>query len=194
MTDLFAEPRGGTPLEPEKREGLLLTWVTTRDDLNAAEAENIAAGVAWARRSRGNILTDGFVRELHRRMLGDVWEWAGRYRHTNPNIGVEWYQITADVSALLGDVSYWCENQTYDGHEIAVRLHHRMVFIHPFTNGNGRHSRLMADTLSVRLGLSPFSWGRADLAEAGEVRDGYITALQAADQNDLGPLLEFAQS
>ena len=194
MTDLFTEPRGGTPLEPEEREGLLLTWVITRDDLNAAEAENIVAGAAWARRHRGDILTDGFIRELHRRMLGDVWVWAGRYRQTARNFGVEWYQIGVETHALLDDIRYWCEKQTYALNEIAVRLHHRLVLIHPFPNGNGRHSRLMADTLAVRLGLSPFSWGRSDLTNAGEVRDRYISALHYADRCDLGPLLEFAQS
>ncbi len=194
MTDLFTEPRGGTPLEPEEREGLLPTWVITRDDLNAAEAENIVAGAAWARRHRGEILTDDFVRALHRRMFEDVWAWAGTYRQSARNIGVEWYQISVEIHALLGDTRYWCENQIYAPDEIAVRLHHRIVLIHPFPNGNGRHSRLIADTLAVRLGLLPFSWGRADLVEAGEVRDRYLSALRDADRCDLEPLLEFAQS
>jgi len=194
VTDPSREPSNATPLEREERDGLRPTWVATRADLNAAEAENIAVGTAWARHRRRDILTDDFVRELHRRMFKDVWAWAGEYRLTNRNIGVEPYRIGIEVRSLLDDTRFWVENQTYEPIEIAVRLHHRLVLVHPFPNGNGRHSRSMADLLATRLGFSPLSWGGSSLTVPSEGREQYIAALHAADRHDIAPLLEFAQS
>jgi Fic-DOC domain mobile mystery protein B len=194
LSDRFDEPVDATPLTPEERQGLRPTWIATRGDLNAAEAENIIAGAAWARRQRRDILTDAFVKALHRRMFNDVWKWAGAYRQTERNIGVEPYRIAVEVHQLMGDTKFWVENKTYEPIETAVRLHHRLVFIHPFPNGNGRHSRLMADILAVRMGYTSFSWGRTNLIDAGEARKRYIAALRAADQNDIEPLIDFARS
>lgn len=198
MTDLFQEPDDATPLAPEEREGLRQSWITHRRDLNEAEQENIVKGAAWARRRRGitavDLLDDRFVLELHKRMLGEVWKWAGSYRQTERNLGIEPYRIGVEVRALLDDVRYWIEHQTYPPDEIAVRLHHRLVAIHPFANGNGRHSRLMADLLAEKLGRPSFTWGGASLADEGELRARYIAALRAADNHDIGPLLAFARS
>jgi Fic-DOC domain mobile mystery protein B len=198
MTDLFQEPDDATPLQPEEREGLLQTWITHRRDLNEAEQANIIDGAAWARRRRRlkpeGMLTDGFVRKLHSRMFGDVWVWAGQYRKTERNIGIETWRIAQEVPALLDDVRYWVEHNTFPPDEIAVRLHHRLVAVHPFPNGNGRHARLMADLLITRLGGEPFSWGGGGLADPGELRQRYVTALRAADDHDIGPLVEFARS
>ena len=198
MSDLFAEPEDATPLEPEEREGLLQSWITHRADLNEAEQENILAGAAWARGRRGrkpqDILNIVFALTLHKRMFGDVWKWAGTCRTTARNIGVEAYRIQADMAALIGDARYWVENGTYPPDEIAVRVHHRLVAIHPFPNGNGRHARLMADLLIEPLGGEPFSWGGAGLANTGELRTRYVAALRAADNHDIGPLLAFARS
>lgn len=198
MTDLFREPQDATPLEAEEREQLLQSWITHRADLNRAEEANILDGAAWARgrRSRrpANMLSAGFVAQLHTRMFGDVWKWAGAWRTTPRNIGVEAYRIGTDVAALLDDVRYWVEHETYPPDELAVRLHHRLVAIHPFPNGNGRHSRLMADLLIERLGGTPFSWGSGGLTDSGGLRRRYIAALRAADNHDIGPLLAFARS
>jgi Fic-DOC domain mobile mystery protein B len=198
MTDLFQEPGDATPLAPEEREGLRQSWITHRRDLNEAEQENIVNGAAWARRRRGitaiDLLDDRFTLELHKRMLGEVWKWAGRYRQTERNLGIEPYRISAEVRALLDDVCYWIEHETYPPDEIAVRLHHRLVAIHPFANGNGRHSRLMADLLVEKLGRPTFTWGGASLADEGELRARYIAALKAADNHDIQPLLAFARS
>ncbi|CAH2400870.1 mobile mystery protein B [Mesorhizobium escarrei] len=198
MSDLFAEPEDARPLEPEEREGLLQSWITHRGDLNEAEQENILAGVAWARGRRGrklqDILSIDVAMTLHKRMFGDVWKWAGTCRTTARNIGVDAYRIQTDMAALFGDVRYWVENGTYSPDEIAVRLHHRLVAIHPFPNGNGRHARLMADLLIERLGGEPFSWGGGGLADTGELRTRYVGALRAADDHDIAPLLVFARS
>jgi len=198
MTDLFREPEDATPLEAEEREQLLQSWITNRRDLNLAEEDNIIGGAAWARRRRGRgpeaMLTTDFALALHARMFGAVWKWAGKYRTTARNIGVEAYRIGTDMAALMDDVHYWARHESYQPDEIGVRLHHRLVAIHPFANGNGRHSRLMADLLIERLGSTPFSWGGGSLADTGELRRRYVSALRAADDHDIQPLLAFARS
>jgi Fic-DOC domain mobile mystery protein B len=197
VTDLFREPEDATPLAAEEREQLLQSWITHRADLNRAEEVNILDGAAWARgrrRRTADMLSTGFATLLHRQMFGDVWKWAGTWRTTARNIGVDAWRIGTDVAALLDDVRFWIEHETYPPDELAVRLHHRLVAIHPFPNGNGRHSRLMADLLVERLGRTPFSWGSGTLANAGDLRRRYVAALRAADHHDIGPLLAFARS
>lgn len=198
MTDLFQEPDDATPLTPQERDGLRQSWITHRRDLNEAEQENIVKGAVWARRQRGltpaKLLDDGFARRLHGRMFADVWEWAGAYRHSERNIGVAPYRIASDLAMLFDDVRFWTEHETYPIDEIAVRFHHRLVSIHPFPNGNGRHARLMADLLIEKLGGQPFSWGGGGLADVGELRASYVSALRAADNHDIRPLMAFARS
>lgn len=198
VTDLFSEPEDATPLEAEEREQLLQSWITHRADLNRAEEANILDGAAWARgrrrRQPADLLKTGFVILLHKRMFGDVWKWAGTWRTSARNIGVDAWRIETDVAALLDDVRYWMKHETYAPDELAVRLHHRLVAIHPFPNGNGRHSRLMADLLIERLGGTPFSWGGKRLATPGDLRRRYVATLRAADGHDIAPLLAFARS
>jgi len=199
MSDLFQEPDDATPLAPAERDGLKLTWITTRADLNAAEQDNIDAGAAWAFRSRrANILTVAFSIALHRQMFGQVWDWAGHYRTTERNIGIAPYRIGTETAQLFDDAAFWVANETYEPDELAVRLHHRLVFVHPFPNGNGRHARMMADLLIRRLGATPFSWGSNKddgvIHDIGELRKRYVSALRAADGNDYEPLIAFARS
>ena len=198
MSDLFQEPDDATPLAPAERDGLKLTWITTRADLNAAEQDNIDAGAAWAFRSRrANILTVAFSIALHRQMFGQVWDWAGHYRTTERNIGIAPYRIGTETAQLFDDAAFWVANETYEPDELAVSLHHRLVFVHPFPNGNGRHARMMADLLIRRLGAPPFSWGsnRDDgvIHDIGDLRKRYVSALRAADGNDYEPLIAFAR-
>ena len=195
MSDFFAQPDDATPLDAEEREGLAQTWITTRADLNEAEQANIDDAVAWTGRRRDTeILTEGFVFELHKRMFGDVWSWAGSTRKTGKNIGVDPDQIHIQLGGLLRDAQYWIEHRSFSADEIAVRLHHGLVAIHPFPNGNGRHARLMADLLIAQLGGDPFSWGGGTLRDIGTLRAEYIGALRAADNHDFTPLLAFARS
>jgi Fic-DOC domain mobile mystery protein B len=195
VTDLFNEPDDGTPLAADERNGLRQAHITYRSELNEAEQRNILQGEdwTWVRRPR-DLLTESFIKELHRRMLGDVWQWAGKFRTTERNIGIRHYEIPMAIHQLLGDARTWIEHQSYERDEIAVRFHHRLVQIHPFPNGNGRHARLMADLLIIRLGGNRFSWGSTNLQSGGDVRRRYISALQAADEHDIRPLLEFARS
>ncbi len=127
-------------------------------------------------------------------MFGNVWAWAGDYRRTERNLGIDPVDIPVELRTVLDDARYWVENQTYPPDEIAVRFHHRLVAIHPFPNGNGRTARLMADLLAVHLGREPLTWGSVNLTDVSETRTRYIATLKAADNHDIGPLLEFARS
>lgn len=197
MTDpLFDEDDdANTPLTAEEREQLIPTYITLRSELNEAEQINIAQANRWLRQGRKrDVLDDAFLRELHRRMFAEVWKWAGQYRLTPRNIGIEAYRIAMEVRALVDDARYWADNGTYPPDEIAVRFSHRLVSIHPFPNGNGRHSRLAGDLLAMQLGQPRFTWGSASLVDAGATRKAYVAALQAADAGDIDALLEFARS
>jgi Fic-DOC domain mobile mystery protein B len=194
VSGLFDTDDHATPLEPAEREGLLPTFVTTRGELNELEQQNILEADQWAFGRKRNVTDETFLRGLHRRMFNHVWRWAGKFRATERNIGIAPYKIETDLHSLLDDVRYWIEHQTYSPDVIAVRFHHRLVSIHPFPNGNGRWSRLAADLLIVNLGGERFTWGRANLQSAGDVRRAYIAALKAADRHDLELLIAFARS
>jgi|SRR5579864_763612 len=192
--ELFQEAEDATPLTPEERADLIPAHIAYRAELNAAEQENIARGQDWALARKRDLLSEKFLKDLHDRMLGDVWRWAGKFRTTERNLGIHYYEIPVAVHELLEDAKTWVEHKTYPPDEIAVRFHHRLVHIHPFPNGNGRHARLMADLLVLSLGGERFTWGRANLQQAGDVRRQYIEALRAADNHDYAPLRRFARS
>jgi Fic-DOC domain mobile mystery protein B len=194
VVDLFEEPDDATPLTPEERDALIPADISYRHELNAAEQENILRAQNWALATRRELLTERFVKDLHGRMLGDVWRWAGQFRISERNLGIPYYEIPIALRHLLDDVRTWTGRRSYSSDEIAVRLHHRLVQIHPFPNGNGRHARLMADLLVTRLGEQRFSWGSDSLQDASDLRKRYIAALRAADDHDIGPLLMFARS
>ena len=188
---------GAPPLTPEESEGLRLNHITTRNELNRWEQDNIAEGETWAfERRQRDILSEGFVRRLHKRMFGNVWRWAGEFRRSEKNIGeVHRRDIPVQLKELLEDVNEWIASGTYSADEIAARFHHRLVFIHPFPNGNGRHARTITDLLLVQVLQRPrFSWGGGDIVDPSDCRRLYIEALRAADGHEYGPLLEFVRS
>ncbi|QUS40845.1 mobile mystery protein B [Tardiphaga alba] len=188
-------PEGATPLDPDELGGLKHKHVTTRLQLDELEQVNIQSGMAWAARQRGEVLTDRFVVTLHKRLFGEVWDWAGRFRTTGKNIGVDPIRIAVELRSLMDDARYWVEHKTYPPSEAAIRLHHRLVAIHPFANGNGRHARIMADTVLTRVyKVAPIDWaGGYDLQQMNERRVAYIAALKAADRGDLGALMKFVE-
>jgi Fic-DOC domain mobile mystery protein B len=190
-------PPGATKLEPDEMEGLKLKHITTRGELDRWEQQNINEAMDWLeqRKNKSEVLNEEFVKNLHEKMLDKVWTWAGTYRKTNKNIGVDKHMIGIELHQLMDDVNYWIEKKIYPEDEIAVRLHHLLVKIHCFANGNGRHARLMADTLLTDvLGKEPFTWGNGDLTKEGDVRKLYIDALVSADSNDYEALKKFVRS
>lgn len=187
-------PTGATPIDPDEVEGLIPDHVATRGELDELEEANIQDGLEWALRSSREVLSEEFLYELHSRMFDAVWTWAGKVRLTDKNIGVDKNIVRTEVRKLIGDAQYWRENSVYEPDELAVRFHHRLVSIHPFPNGNGRHARLMADLLVRELGEDSFSWGGVSLTNTSELRTAYIGALRAADEGDVGPLVKFARS
>lgn len=195
MSNIFEQPDdAATPLTEAEKRDLKPAYITNRAELNAAEQENIALGQDWASRRRRNILTEAFVKSLHLHMFNDVWRWAGKFRTSERNIGIDHWEIPVALRVLLDDTKAWIEHKSYPPDEIAVRFHHRLTQIHPFPNGNGRHARMIADLLIIQLGGERFSWGRGSLREPGELRKRYIAALRSADNHDIGPLLNFARS
>lgn len=188
------EDDANTPLTVEERDGLIPSYITLRRELNEAEQINIEAALRWSSARRHDVINQEFLRALHQRMFGDVWRWAGQYRTTARNIGVDAYRIPMDVRLAVDDARYWVEHATYSPDEIAVRFSHRLVAIHPFPNGNGRFSRLVGDLLVSNLEQPPFTWGRSNLVNAGQTRAQYVEALRAADNHDIRPLLIFARS
>jgi Fic-DOC domain mobile mystery protein B len=195
MTDPLApQDDGNTALSPEEREGLIPSYITTRAELNEAEQADILEASEWAFSKGRDVLDEAFLKKLHGRMYGNVWEWAGQHRDSGKNIGIEAHQITTELLKLIDDVRYWIEHQTYLADEVAARFHHRLTHIHCFPNGNGRHARMATDLLLASLGAEPFSWGSTNLVDAGKTRSRYIRALRAADKHNIDPLLEFVRS
>jgi Fic-DOC domain mobile mystery protein B len=195
----FDYPEGATPLSPDHAADLIPTHITTREELNIWEQENIYEAMEWLNKTKPkDILNEAFTKKLHNRMFGNVWRWAGRFRLEelrDTNIGVPCYRIPQDLHNLFEDAKVWIEKESYAADEIGARFHHRLVSIHPFANGNGRHARLMGDLLNENVLRQPrYTWGGADLSGAGSLRDTYIQALRAADELDYAPLLRFARS
>lgn len=196
MIDLLGGEHGQTPIDPGEADGLIPSWITTQSDLDRAEQENIAKAQLWAVRLRltpAAVLDEPFLRRLHKRMFGDVWRWAGTYRRSNKNIGVDHWQIVQEIGQLLANANHWIGNDTLPHNELVVRFHHKLVWIHPFANGNGRTSRLAADLLAESVGEARFSWGASLAADPAELRRVYIDALRTADAGDVAPLVDFAR-
>jgi Fic-DOC domain mobile mystery protein B len=196
MSDpLFDTSDGNTPVDEDEAEGLRPTWVRTRGDLNEAEAANILkARRAIRSPSLDDVLDDLWLRRLHERMFGDVWSWAGTYRLSDRNIGIDWTAIPEAVRALMADCRTWVN---LDDTELPVaRFHHRLVTIHPFPNGNGRHSRASADYLCQALSLPPPTWAANTFDDSTELRAAYLRSLRAADRDPEGlePLVDFMWS
>lgn len=191
---------GQTPIDEEEKEGIRIRSITTQSELNEIEQKNIEQALQWAigkRFTKEKILSEKFIRTVHKKMYGDVWKWAGEFRKSEKNIGIEFWKIPSELKLLLDDTLFWIENKTYPPDEIAIRFKHRLVSIHCFPNGNGRHSRFMADLIVEKLlQTKPFSWGQSysSLSENSDARSQYLKAIKEADQGNYSTLLRFARS
>lgn len=194
----FKYSDGQTPLDEDEKDGLLIPTISTKSELDEFEQKNIEQAIQFSLRRNFKqelIFSEVFIKNIHKRMYGSVWKWAGDFRKTNKNIGVDKWQISIELKNLLDDANYWVDNNTYPPDEIAIRFKHRIVSIHCFPNGNGRHSRLMADIIIEKIYKQRvFSWGAANLSNRGNMRTSYLQAIKAADRGDCSLLIIFARS
>ena len=188
---------GQTPIDEDEKDGLLIPSITTRGELDEFEQLNIDEANQWLLGKKFKIekvLTESFVKELHKRMFGNVWRWAGQFRTTNKNIGSDKYKIGVDLKILIDDSKYWIEHKAFSEDEIAVRFSHRIVKVHCFANGNGRHSRVIGDIIIEKcFGKEPFSWGSKNLTDISKTRAEYISALRSADEGNYIALIKLAR-
>jgi Fic-DOC domain mobile mystery protein B len=187
-----------TPLDEDEKEGLIINSIATRGELDEFEQQNIEDAIQWSltRRFKSElILSESFIQKLHKRMYRNVWRWAGKYRKTNKNIGVDKLEIPVALRSLIDDASFWLEHNVYEPEEFAIRFKHRLVSIHCFPNGNGRHSRMIADIIIENIYQQPvFSWGSKSLTDENDSREKYLIAIRKADKGDFDLLLKFARS
>lgn len=193
----FEYINGQTPLDEDETEGLLIPTIATREELDEFEQQNIEEALLWVlgrSLKAETFLTQKFICNLHKRMYGQVWSWAGKFRQTDKNLGIDKWQIPVALKTLCDDTLFWIQNETFSPDLIAMKFKHRIVSIHCFPNGNGRHSRLMADIIINKVYKLPlFSWGEGDLVHQGGVRSTYLIAVKAADNENFEQLLEFAR-
>lgn len=192
--NIFETDDNSTPLTEEEKQQLKAKWVTTRLELNELETKGIANAEIWLLKNKKDILSEAFIKTLHKKMFGEIWKWAGTFRTSERNLGVAPYEIQPRLRILLDDTKFWIVNKTYSKKEIAIRFHHRLVQIHPFPNGNGRISRIMADLIMRSFGLKNLDWGSGNLTEISELRSKYILALQEADRGNYELLINFVEN
>lgn len=194
----FVCEEGQTPLNDEEKEGILIKSITTHGELDEHEQLNIEKAIEWIiglKLEKERILTEEFIKTLHKKMLGKVWRWAGEFRRSEKNIGVKWINIGIDLRTLLDDTKFWIENKTFPPDEIAIRFKHRLVNIHCFPNGNGRHSRIMADIIIESVfGETIFTWNHSNMVKANETRAEYIKSIREADKGNIKRLINFART
>jgi Fic-DOC domain mobile mystery protein B len=189
---------GQTPIDPEERRGLLIKTISTRKELDEHEQLNIEDALEWTLKKNftgKEILTEKFIRDLHKKMFDKVWRWAGTFRNSNKNIGVDKFQIPMQLKNLFDDCRYWIDNKIFLEDEIAIRFKHKLVSIHLFPNGNGRHSRLMADVLISKVFHKPvFTWGMHNKQSDDQIRALYLKSLREADNGNYTKLISFSRS
>lgn len=189
--NIFETDNNSTPLTEEEKQQLKAKWITTRSELNELETKGLASAEIWLSKNKKDIYNEIFLKQLHKKMFGNIWKWAGTFRTTERNIGVAPYEIQPKLRMLFDDTKFWVDNNVYSKKEIAVRFHHRLVQIHPFPNGNGRISRIMADLIMRSFGLKNLHWGKGNLTEISALRTKYIFALQEADRGNYTDLIDF---
>jgi Fic-DOC domain mobile mystery protein B len=195
---VYAYEDGQTPLNEEEKEGLLLKSIINHGELDEHEQLNIENAMLWLygqKLKKDKILSETFILNLHKKMFDTVWRWAGSYRKTEKNIGVSWINIRTDLKILLDDTIFWIDNSTYPPDEIAIRFKHRLVNIHCFPNGNGRHSRIMADIIIESIFKKEvFSWNQSNMVKADETRKEYIRSIREGDIGNISALIAFART
>lgn len=179
---------GQTPIDDDEKLALI-PHIDTLEELNIWEHENIIEARKWAMSSRVLKISDvfdlDFLVKLHKKMFNKTWKWAGNLRASNKNIGCDFYQIRTELKNLSDDIKFWLEKNTYNAKQLALIIHHRLVKIHLFPNGNGRHARLAADCILKKLdSTKKIDWEGKNFRSSEELRKKYITALRSSDKGD----------
>ena len=188
---LFNNRDGHTVLSSSELKGLKLAHITSLRELDEAEQTNINQGLIWLESQKNeDYLNESFLLKLHKKLFGEVWKWAGTYRKSEKNIGIDVWRIPTETHKLLADTGYWIENRSYKNwFELLAHFHHRLVSIHPFPNGNGRFSRIYTNHLCFK-NHKPFpNW--LYWLSPEKRRSLYINALREADEKRFGPLIDF---
>ncbi len=168
------------------------------DDIYFYEAKNITKAILKYLSTTPDKKLAPFSLEwllkLHEEMFGDVWSWAGKLRRIELSIGIKAYLVNMELKKLVDDLAFWEQNKTFDVVEIAARIHHRVVQIHPFQNGNGRWSRMLANIYLKQNGLQPTAWNENLLFKENPHRDDYINALKQADNGNYSALIKLQKN
>lgn len=184
------DKEGETPLDDISG---LIPKITTRVELDSEEAKNISNAflkyLLLPSVAKNIQFDEPFLRQVHIDMLGNVWTWAGTYRTTQTSIGIEANKIQHKLYQLMDDLKTWTEFWEYK--ETATKLHHMLVIIHPFLNGNGRWARLVTDIWLASQGHETLEWGNENLVDVNNDRSEYILALKETDKGDLERLQKF---
>jgi Fic-DOC domain mobile mystery protein B len=181
-----------TPINADEAADLIPAAQSLKD-LDFWEEKNILQARNWLMKShtlnKHELFSEGFIKKLHFRLFDQTWKWAGEYRNSDKNIGCDAFEIQIELKKLNGDAKFWLENNSFAIKEIAVLYHHRLVKIHPFANGNGRHARLTADAIMAKYGDEKINW-LGDYKDNNELRKNYISALREADLGNCEPLIK----
>jgi len=190
---LFDAPENATPVEDAS--GLIPTHITTKEQLNEWEVNNILkAAERYLTKRLKRIITVDFIKKVHKDMFDDTWEWAGQFRKRDLSIGVDWHKIQVEVKKLADDIEFWGKGKSdLNIFEQSIRIHHRLVKIHPFLNGNGRHARMIADIFLYSCRHKMPIWPSHEIISSTDIRKRYINVLNKADKNDYRPLEKFTK-
>jgi len=188
------QKKGTTYLDEEALDGIIPKGIETKEELDAVEFLNVLQGTKWLSKNlkKVSVLDEVTLKKVHKQMFGDVWTWAGKIRKRNLNLGVDFFNILVELKRLKDDVAFWVKNRSFNDVDIAIRLHHRLVWVHPFVNGNGRWGRAITDAWLLSKKQPAFSWGGSNLSIDKKARREYIGALNQADKFNFKALLEFA--
>lgn len=191
----FIDRDGSTPLDPDQIRGIKFSHLVNMGELDEVEDLNIQKGLEWLNRQKGDdYLSMEFLCKLHEKLFGDVWKWAGTFRKVEVNLSkIKYYDVGPQLKMFFEDAKLWIEGGRMSWDEISAEMHHRLIAIHPFPNGNGRTTRIYTEYVQKRNKQAVTSWKASLNHDPKERRRVYIKSLQQADKGDFRPLIEFMQ-
>jgi Fic-DOC domain mobile mystery protein B len=184
---------GSTPLDHDQIKGIRFAHLTTMGELDELEDENIQRGLEWLNHQKTkDYLSIEFLCKLHEKLFGEVWKWAGKFRTVEVNISkYRHHDVRPQLHNFFEDIKLWISGGKMSWDEISAEMHHRLVTIHPFPNGNGRTTRIFTEYVQKRNQQQVTSWGSTRKIDQKKRRDDYIKALRLADIGDFRALIDF---